>query len=93
MSEDILHQIKIAVKDGINGQLVAIHQQISSNEDKRISDHKEVTEQIKVLSEKIAPFDTGRTWLKQLINGLKYIGVPAAALYGIFKLLNFFPHK
>ncbi len=90
MSEDILSQIKLAVKEGINGQLIAVHQQIASNEEKRIADHKQVTEQIKILSDKVAPFDTTRTWVKQLINGLKYLGVPAAALYGIIHLINSF---
>lgn len=88
MTEEILIAIKQSVKEGINGQLVAVHQQIASNEEKRIADHLEVKREIKELGEKIAPFDKTRTWFTQLVNGLKYIGVPTAALYGLAKLFN-----
>lgn len=92
MSEELRIEIRTAVKEGINGQLVAIHNEIRTNQDEArqlICDLSDKNDQQNIeLRAMIAPWETGRNWIAQLFKGIVYIGLPAGAAVGIYKFLH-----
>lgn len=90
MNQETLLAIESSVKKGINGQLVGIHQEIVDNQKAQVLAHTELRNQIKNLSDKIQPWDTGRNWIKQLMRGIIYLGAPAGGAFAIYKFVKIF---
>lgn len=81
LAESLPIAVQSAVDIAVNGKMQAFRTEVKKDNDA-------ILEKMDVLSDQIAPFEAGKTWISQLIRGVAYIGVPAGSVYAIYKIVR-----